>query len=195
MALKRVSGDRRFYLGLLDEFRRTYAGFDAELAALSRAGDREGRYRLVHTLTGVAGNLGMSELQSRARALEDELKAGQPGHPEPLLAALSKMLVILTALPPLPGGRDESAPDTRSEAGADAPDPELLAGLEACLEAFDPKAQDWLDRLSGLSASERAALQAALDSFDFEHALGLVRALRKDSSPKLPDSIPTGGQA
>ncbi|MBT7619092.1 MAG: response regulator [Calditrichaeota bacterium] len=72
--LKRVGGSKDFYKKLLLKFADSYHGFEKELRNLLSAGDIETATRNAHSLKGVAGNLGATELFKWAGDLEIVLK-------------------------------------------------------------------------------------------------------------------------
>ena len=72
--LKRVGGSKDFYRKLLLKFADSYHGFEKELRNLLSAGDIETATRNAHSLKGVAGNLGATELFKWAGDLEIVLK-------------------------------------------------------------------------------------------------------------------------
>ena len=77
-ALKRLCGNRQLLARLLLEFAEGQAGFLAQLDALLDEGDNAQATLLLHTLKGVASNLGASELARWTQQLEREVKADQP---------------------------------------------------------------------------------------------------------------------
>ncbi|HEY9840907.1 MAG TPA: response regulator, partial [Candidatus Obscuribacterales bacterium] len=177
-ALYRASGNSRLYLKLLAEFCEIYADFGATGKRMAGSGEDGEFYRMVHTLTGVAGNLGMEALHQTARQLEARLKAGEPAAAETaqLEAEIEQMIAQLhQVLEHFTPGPESSHSDEELN---QALNPEDLAMLEELLEQFDPAAQLVLDRLTGLPAAARAAIGQALDDFDFESAKTLFNELR-----------------
>lgn len=57
LALERLDGKLPIYTQILRTFTREYANFAERLQKTLRAGDTEEARRMVHTLSGVAGNL------------------------------------------------------------------------------------------------------------------------------------------
>ena len=68
--LKRVAGNKRLYRSLLEQFTRKYGGASAEIDAALKSGDRTLANRIAHTVKGVAGNLGITPVQSAAESIE-----------------------------------------------------------------------------------------------------------------------------
>ena len=77
-ALKRLCGNRQLLARLLLDFAEGQASFLAQLDAMLDEGDNAQATLLLHTLKGVASNLGASELARWAQQLEREVKADQP---------------------------------------------------------------------------------------------------------------------
>ncbi|MBF0417313.1 MAG: PAS domain S-box protein [Magnetococcales bacterium] len=68
--LDRVLGNELLYRVLLRKFAQTHARFDVDLLQLLQQGDGVVAQHRLHTLGGVAGNLGAKELMHASRALE-----------------------------------------------------------------------------------------------------------------------------
>ena len=71
-----LDGDRPQYREILAIFLQELAGQEGEIMAKIEAGELAAAERLVHKLTGTAGNVGAMELHRLSRALDDQLKAG-----------------------------------------------------------------------------------------------------------------------
>ena len=82
MALKRVAGNRRLYRDLLgqfaDEARRCSR---ADFSRTRRAETSKLAERIAHTVKGVAGNIGITEVQSAAQKLEKAIREGHDSVP------------------------------------------------------------------------------------------------------------------
>jgi len=74
-------GKPGLYLSLLGQFLDTQAGAATAVQAHLAHGDTAGARRALHTIKGVAGNLGLHEVQARAQALEPRVRvnAVSPG--------------------------------------------------------------------------------------------------------------------
>jgi signal transduction histidine kinase/CheY-like chemotaxis protein/HPt (histidine-containing phosphotransfer) domain-containing protein len=68
--LTRVAGNIRLYQRLLKDFYEDYADFSSDIEKLFNTGDSEHAVRLIHTIKGVAGNIGATRLYSAASQLE-----------------------------------------------------------------------------------------------------------------------------
>lgn len=69
-ALKRVMGNEALYRKLLKMFHRDFAEFGNKLRELYRSGDFEALRTELHTLKGVAGNIGANEVHQTVRKAE-----------------------------------------------------------------------------------------------------------------------------
>jgi two-component system sensor histidine kinase/response regulator len=74
--LARVAGNRDLYVKLLSQFVSQQASAATQIAVALDAGDRKGAERIAHTVKGVAGNLGISDVQLAAQKLEKAIREG-----------------------------------------------------------------------------------------------------------------------
>jgi two-component system sensor histidine kinase/response regulator len=179
LGLRRVMGKEALYLSLLRKFvAGNQAGLEPLVQALE-AGDRATAERMAHTLKGVAGNIGASDLQAAMakveRALHDQETAAQVqdlmDKPRSLLTQL--LADLGAALPPEAVAADSTAVD-----------PEQLAAashqLAALLADDDSEAADVLRQHAALLRAAWGpgfrAVEAAVDAFDFEAALQALNA-------------------
>jgi two-component system sensor histidine kinase/response regulator len=118
---RRVAGDLRFYLSLLERFVARYRGVAADIDHLLQQGDRDGARHLAHSLKGAAGALGAVRVQAAADALEALLRGEDAAECAPRLAALASELAVLFA------GLDRALP-AALRACAGAREPPVAAG-------------------------------------------------------------------
>ncbi|HAF61555.1 MAG TPA: hypothetical protein DCK95_04440 [Anaerolineaceae bacterium] len=90
--LQRFGGDRERYRVNLKRFSTKYAGTIDEIEHALEAQDVEIVKQLVHTLKGVAGNIGASHVQKSAEKLEEAIKKGNSAEQRNLLLAIRKQL-------------------------------------------------------------------------------------------------------
>jgi HPt (histidine-containing phosphotransfer) domain-containing protein len=106
VGLTRTGGKLEFYLDLLRRFAERHGNARQEIAAAISAGESAVAERLAHTLKGVAGTVGATEISEAAARIEAALKTG--GDTEIALGLLDVRLslavaAIRAALPaPLP---------------------------------------------------------------------------------------------
>ena len=74
--LKRVAGNKRLYRDLLMQFAAKQGNAAAEISAAITSGDVKLAERIAHTVKGVAGNIGITEVQSTAQKLEKAIREG-----------------------------------------------------------------------------------------------------------------------
>ena len=175
--LERVGGNRQLFQKLLGDFLSHHGNDLEELEKMLVVADREGARRLVHTLRGVAGNIGATAVQAEAARLESDLtqaKADLPAAlPEAFVSAFSTLLSGLTQL--------EQQADTRAMPEQESADLKsidskaLLHHLEQLLEEGDPQAKELIPQLQ--TALPQRALKDTLqqlgelvDSYDFDRA-------------------------
>jgi PAS domain S-box-containing protein len=75
--MKRLDGDREFYLGLLSDFAKRYGSIARDMKKALAGGDTQKAREIAHTLKGVAGYLSLPELHILCEKLEQEIIAGE----------------------------------------------------------------------------------------------------------------------
>ncbi len=177
LGLRRANGKPKVYLEMLRLFVRNQKDMETQLQAALNAADYAQAERLAHTCKGVSGSLGASELQAHAGQLEDALRRRVPIDMVQLLAlaVVQPLHALLTQL------------QRRLPAAVVAPpvavDPEQLRTvcdqLVVLLENDEGDAVDLLDTHAGLLQAAFpgtfAALRDAVQGFDFDAALGVLR--------------------
>ncbi len=178
MALRRLDGNRNLLARLLMGFVEEQSGTLAQLNALVQAGDSAQAAILLHTLKGVAANLGAETLAKAARQLEKEVKAGGPlntmqGFADALNAALEAIKTHIVA--PAVSTEDGSAIDQEALA-------RLLNHLVTYLQKRELIPVELLESLHGLAHSDTpdqyfTRLTRQIDLFDHDGALASVAQL------------------
>lgn len=90
--LKNINNNRELYLKLLDKFYENYSSFTERVSGLITSNDISQSVLLVHTLKGVAANLGASEIEKRAGQLEEVLKSNNSLENMHLVSELDEVL-------------------------------------------------------------------------------------------------------
>ena len=72
--LRRMSGNKKLYLSLLEKFYYNQLNMDKQIKEAVRKGEKELSIRLAHTTKGVSGNLGAKDLSSASGKVEFCLK-------------------------------------------------------------------------------------------------------------------------
>jgi len=175
--LNRVAGNRRLYRDLLAQFAAKQYDAAAQISTALESGDRKLAERIAHTVKGVAGNLGIMEVQSVAQKLEKALRDGE-GQASAVLAEFASVMgtqvhAIEEALSDsaiAPSEEVRTSPFNR-EAAAGA-----IARLRVLLEASDGDAEESFrslqDAVAGVVEKPYLdVLSASINDFDFDAAL------------------------
>ena len=181
LGLVRTNNNPAFYASLLRKFVTGQENAMASMQLALDGADLATAERIAHTLRGVAGNLGASELQTSAEQLESVLRTGAQvsernqamGH---TAAALQRLIVQIKATTSLP-------PATEPEHAADVTDLDrenarsLVAQIKLLLQDDDASALElWESHASVLHAlfPEAKKIEAAISDFNFDEALRLL---------------------
>ena len=186
-ALGRLAGNRSLYKTLLTRFLQNYRGADAGIRQSLEAGQLEEVQRNAHTIKGLAASMGNQQLSSVSADLEhlaadaqkDMARIGDiPAALDIFARELDKAMSTLAAAL---GGQAEPAakPATQVDPAAVSAG---LTRLEALLDANDAGADGAFsqiaDQLRSLDGGSATALREAIQNFDFETAMDLVKTLR-----------------
>ncbi|WP_367847185.1 response regulator [Rhodoferax sp. WC2427] len=177
LGLRRANGKPQVYLEMLRLFVRNQHNLETQLQAALNAGDYAQAERLAHTCKGVSGSLGAADLQAHAGQLEDALRKRVAMHTVQLLA-----LAVVQPLHALLTQLQRRLPTVEVPPPVEV-DPAQLRRvcnqLVALLENDEGKAVDLLASHAGLLQAafpgSFTALRDAVQGFDFETALGLLR--------------------
>jgi signal transduction histidine kinase/DNA-binding response OmpR family regulator/HPt (histidine-containing phosphotransfer) domain-containing protein/HAMP domain-containing protein len=159
--LSRVGGNQKLYLRLLRQFVEQQGPAVVQIDAALTEGNMPHAALLAHTLKGVAGNIGASQVHAAAAVLEKSIREGRaPADVEaaerqvaaaldPLVAAIDVTLKTTTAETPSPGSRVPS-PQSRAQPTAAAPSSaaesrEAAKQLTTLLSDSDPAASDFVE--------------------------------------------------
>ncbi len=175
--VKRVAGNKPLYRDLLTQFAAKQSDTAAEISASITNGDLKLAERIAHTVKGVAGNIGITEVQSAAQRLEKAIR--EQSDSVPLL--LDEFATSLsTQVDAIRRALYESAPTTPQETRTSPFNGEAASGaitrLRTLLDASDAAAEDAFHSLQAavggaVEKSELDALRAFINDFDFEAAL------------------------
>nr|WP_315183683.1 response regulator [uncultured Albidiferax sp.] len=173
LGLKRVMGKQSLYLGMLRKFTTGQAQATQQITEALEAADSATAERLAHTLKGVAGNIGASDLQHAAGLLEAAIHAGQPLDAllEPVHSQLAALVAALQAALPAPAAL------TDMDQAQLAP---VLAQLRSLLAEDDSDASELFQQHSSLLQAAlgraHATVASAMAEYDFEAALQALNA-------------------
>ena len=175
--LKRVAGNGRLYRDLLGQFAATECNAAAQISTALESGDLKLAERIAHTVKGIAGNLGITEVQTLAQKLEIAIRDRE----ERILTLLVEFASGMTAQ--VHSIEDALCPSTsapqvevrtvpfNAEAAAGA-----IARLRTLLEASDGNAEDSFRSLQGAVSGVVDKLylddlSESIKKFDFDSAL------------------------
>ena len=181
--LRRVAGNAALYLRLVQRFVETQRTTPEAIRSALDTGAREDAERMAHTTKSVAGNIGATEVQAAAEALETALREQQPAsETAPLLAAFAAAMAA-TVLS-ISSGLATAPPSPSLPAPASAPAADLGAILEklaALLHDADADAAAYWTEIAApvcraaLATSVCDRVEARLNEFDFDAALEILK--------------------
>jgi HPt (histidine-containing phosphotransfer) domain-containing protein len=178
--LNRVAGNRRLYRDLLSQFATKQAGAGAEIALALDQGDGQLAERTAHTVKGVAGNLGITGVQSAAQSLEKAIRESQETVPA-LLDQFAAALRVQTAAiaKALEGSACEPPPPSPVQPFNEEKAALAIDRLRTLLAASDGDAQDAFEGLQAAVAEivdkqHFDALHEAINNFEFDAALAAL---------------------
>jgi HPt (histidine-containing phosphotransfer) domain-containing protein len=175
--LNRVAGNLKLYFNLLSQFANQQADAATQIAAALDAGDRKLAERLAHTVKGVAGNLGITDVQTAAQKLEKAIRENQTDVPvlrdQFAIAMRVHINSICHVLPDASSAQAagvQPAPYNRERATA------AVDRLQSLLEASDGDSQEAFEALQEavlgvVDKPHLEALNQSINNFDFEQAL------------------------
>ncbi len=202
-ALKRVGGNLDLYRRLLGSLAHTQADADRRLAeALTRPDLREAE-QIVHTVKGVAANLGALALADAASLLDAELKQGRApaelqegfvGALHQALAQITTLLAASAAQGPGPAG-DAATPQPPTTAPLSSGQQALIDRLDGLLALADGEALDVVEQEQAaltavLGSAALASLRLAVERFDFGAARRLLEPHASPGQPVTPSCPP-----
>lgn len=183
-AVQRIGGSPDAYRRQLLRFRDHHAGDVDELVALVEAGDLRAAHERCHTLKGIAGNLGATELYAKISAIDRVLKDSLPPDPADLddaRALMADLVAEIAGLDQQPESPRVAPPLTGAE--LDRLVGELRAALEYDLGAVEPLLRRLREGTAGTGRARLVEELATLvDLFEIDDALALLDALTEPAS-------------
>ena len=185
--LKRVAGKQDLYFKLLKTFVDNYTGVTAKAQKLVMEKNVPELAALMHTIAGVAGNIGIKELYELAHPVSSELKnVSQEANPTLNSTHLQKTIAVFTKLEKqLPIIEKFVKANAKiAAATSEVSDDELnerLAALAKAIENNDMQAGDLCEdmivkfTLSEEMKSKLTGIQKALNEFEFDAALDILK--------------------
>jgi len=186
VGMHRVVGSRQTYLELLKKFVEQFSAMETELDEELAAGQQKEAIRRAHTLKGVAGGLGATQLQHLTGQLEGQL-AGEK-NPAILTEVFQELDRLLIAIKTLPDMNDQESlqnklPGTVTELR------EIFKQLLEPLKNLQAQvAKQQLARLKEKDWPEEYRdhvlhLEKLIEQYQFNPALEFLEAILSSSSP------------
>jgi two-component system sensor histidine kinase/response regulator len=180
--VRRVGGKVKLYLDVLKKFRDGQSDAPERITAALQSGDRLGAERIAHSLKGLAGTIGTTELQEAAWAVEQDLHRGlEPG--DSLVHLAASLRVIMATLESSLGEKT-SAPVPFAAAPTSLVDVvPMLKKLEQYVLDSDSEAADYLaecrQHLVAAVAQEEmvVCLEKSIADYDFDEALATLSTM------------------
>jgi len=182
--LRRVAGNKRLYRDLLVKFASQQGDVHAQLLAAIDCGDNQAAERIIHTIKGTTGNIGLVKVFAAVERLELAVREKSSAVP----SLVEQFLVVANfQVQAIQRAMDGVAPDRLKENQRDiGSDPRTtsaaIAHLRTLLESSDGDAAEACLALRGALAdnSRLNALCAAISDFDFAGALLNLGEIAKD---------------
>jgi two-component system sensor histidine kinase/response regulator len=184
--LMRVGGNQTLYLRLLRQFVEQQGSASAQIAEALAAKDRKTAERIAHTVKGVAGSLGMREVQTAAAVLEKSIREGSAASPlenglKEFSTALNEFVTrIQSALP-------REKPKSNVVSGFTDPEvlKDLVHNMMTYLNTFDPAAAELLEGhreafLHLFTAETFSTFENQINQYAFSDALLTLQNAAKD---------------
>ncbi|MBF0211573.1 MAG: response regulator, partial [Desulfamplus sp.] len=191
LGLSRVSGNKKLYLNLLTKFHRDNQDTTIKIQDAIKQQDQELAVRLAHTVKGVAGTIGATDLQSIGAELEAALKSDgytQDTNLAPLIdrfdAALRKTLEVLSSVVSANSGQKEGQSKEGAKQGDSPQFVEFMKKLEPALQKKKPKpCKEIMEEINAFnwSVEIKAKLQELdrlIGKYKFKEALEILEILK-----------------
>ena len=190
--LSRVAGNQALYQKLLRQFAEQQATAGEQIRDALQRNETALAERLAHTIKGVAGNIGATQVQSTAGALEKAIRDGAP--PDHLQSAIEHVTAaltpVMTEIRSLLGPNVQESPKApvMSAGPVDVTQSrEAAARLRALLSELDPAAIEWLE-------SNHAALRPVFADAEWPAFEDLVRGYAfADAQARLEQALKSDG--
>jgi PAS domain S-box-containing protein len=183
-ALTRVGGNVKLLRKLIGRFNETQADVMARIKAAIENSDADGATREAHTVKGLAGNIGATEMAERAAKVEGMLKRGETEGLREALEAMEQELNSLVARIIAAMGIPATTAVTQSAGGvvdmaALADELRELAALLADDDSRAGKLVDGIaDKLASVSQDFAARqLKKSISQYDFEGAMDKLKEI------------------
>lgn len=167
--VSQLSGNRNLYVSLLQKFAAEYQDLPVRLDHALAENRWHDVRTMVHTVKGVAGNLGCNALHEEARVYEDAIRDSHtvPASHHSFIDTLSETLQAIDKL--------------ASESG-NAGSGDMAQARQRFLDALnhhefisDETLTQWMEALA-MPADKQSAIREAIDELDYDIASAMVKA-------------------
>jgi two-component system sensor histidine kinase/response regulator len=180
LGLKRVMGKKTFYVDMLKKYIENQGQAPMQIHESLDDDDYGTAERLAHTAKGVSGNIGATELQGMAAALEKAIREKSPREEIGVLletfgAAQGKLIAGLTEAFPAAAVREEAVAVDEAKAAA------VCKKMMELLANDDSEAADYLaaenDALRQILGTDHfGSFEQAIAQYDFAQALEFMES-------------------
>jgi len=187
-ALKRVAGNKRLHRDLLVQFAAKQSDVDSRISAAIESGDCTLAEQIIHTVKGVAGNIGLGPVFSALETLERAIREGDAVATQARIEEFAQ--VLRRQVRAIRHATQDVKPSLSAEGdGSQGFDAEAVSAaithLRLLLESGDGDAPVAFLALEGALAGvfhhpRLSALSAAISEFDFDRALLTLDEITKD---------------
>ena len=174
-SLDRLQGNRTLYIKLLARFSSHYQSFESELNKALGDESPEPSTRLVHTLKGLAGNIGATDLALQSARAEEEL-ARNIRNSETLNQLCGAVEHLVCQLSSISTGKATSIEESTFDINEAV---HLLGQLTLMLEQYDVAVGDYFEHYKGslntpVLSGELKLLIKAIGEYDYDAGIKYV---------------------
>jgi len=180
----RLSGDKNLLGDLIIIFRAEHCNLVEDIRQAFKQYDYRQAGALIHTLKGVAGNIGAEKLAELSQIIENQLRAANMNSIPMLLDSLSSEIdLVFEAARRIENLRENSViaqehPANHIDINQLSSDVEELARLLA-LNKMEARKKFTQIKAQLPDSSELAMMEASLKLLDFKEALGILEKIKK----------------
>lgn len=184
--LRRVVGNKSLYLDLLKRYAEGQRDAPHNAREALEKGDRTLAERIAHTLKGVSGNIGATDAQAAAAAVEAAIADGKGA--SDIAVQLDRLEEIaagaIASIETALGGVPPAGTSVEGAKAAWRPLAEIFAALRRYAEESDCEAADYLESardelVQACGEEDFRRLEMAMRSFDFKALLDAVASLEE----------------